>query len=86
MNQRALIGFFTGLFIFLAINLTVTHLASDCGLLAIFRLDPCFDDIARAGWPLQFYEEGRFGFHLKFNPLYFNVNLWIGTAFAIVFG
>lgn len=86
MTRRFAIGFITGLFIVLVINLTSAHLSSDCGLPAVFGRDSCADDIARAGWPLRFYEQGGFVFHLKFNPLFFIVNLWIGTAFAIVFG
>jgi len=57
MTRRFATGFITGLFIFLVINLTSAHLASDCGLPAVFGRDSCADDIARAGCPLRFYEE-----------------------------
>jgi hypothetical protein len=52
MTKRFAIGFCIGLLIFLTI---AAHLTSDCGLLAGFGRNACADDIARAGWPLQFY-------------------------------
>ena len=67
MTKRFAIGFFSGLLIFLAINLTIAHLSSDCGLPAVFGRDACADDIARAGWPMLFYEEGGFDFSFIFN-------------------
>lgn len=86
MSKRFLIGFAIGLLLFLAVNLVAAHLASDCGLPAVFGRDACADDIARAGWPLQFYEEGGFAYHLAFNRLFLWINLGIGLAFAILCG
>lgn len=86
MNKHFVIGFFSGFLLFLVINLLAAHLASDCGLLAVFRLDLCADDIARAGWPLLFYEEGGFVFRLKFIPLYLIVDSWVGIILALVTG
>jgi hypothetical protein len=86
MTKRFAIGFGVGLLIFLTINLLAAHLASDCGLLAVFGRDVCADDIARAGWPLQFYEEGGFAYHRDVNLLFLLINLCIGVAFALLSG
>lgn len=86
MDKRFILGFTGGLLIFIVINLLAAHLASDCGLPAIFGWDSCADDITRAGWPFQFYEQGGFIFHFEFNSLFLLLNLWIGTVFAIVCG
>ena len=67
MTRRFITGFAIGLLLFIAINLISAHLASDCGLLAVFGRDACADDIARVGWPLRFYEEGGFAYRLEFN-------------------
>ena len=58
MSRCFAIGFTTGLLAFIIINLLSAHLASDCGLPAVFERDSCADDIARAGWPFRFYERG----------------------------
>ena len=58
MTRRHIFGFAIGLLFFVAINLLSAHLRSDCGLLAVFERDACADDIARAGWPFAFYEQG----------------------------
>jgi len=90
-------GFSLGLLIFIALNLLSAHLASDCGLLALIGRDApwhrlqgpgqvCADDIARAGWPLQFYEEGGFAYHRHFNLSFLLINLGIGVAFAFLSG
>ena len=86
MTKRFMIGFGIGLLIFLAINLLFAQLRSDCGLLAIFGRDGCADDIARAGWPLQFYEDGGFAYRHNFNAVFLVVNLGIGIVFAIFAG
>lgn len=86
MTKRFALGFGIGLLIFIAINLLSTHLASDCGLLAVFGRDSCADDIARAGWPLQFYEEGGFAYRHNFNLLFLLVNIAVGVAFSILPG
>jgi len=86
VTKRFAIGFRIGLLIFLAINLLAAHLASDCGLPAVFGRDGCADDIARAGWPLQFYEEGGFAYHRDFNLTFLQFNLATGLAFALLSG
>jgi hypothetical protein len=82
MSRRFIIGFFTGLLIFVAINLLAAHLASDCGLPAVFGRDACADDIARAGWPLQFYEEGGFAYRSEFSlsSLFINIGIGLGVS------
>jgi hypothetical protein len=86
MTKRFMIGFGIGLLIFIAINLLSAHLRSDCGLPAVFGRDMCADDIARAGWPLQFYEDGGFAYHHNFNAVFLVVNLGIGSVLAVFAG
>ena len=66
-SAHAVIGFILTLLLFLAVNLLAAHLQSDCGLPAFFNLSGCADDIRRAGFPLQFYEEGGFDGHSSFD-------------------
>ena len=84
MNRNFLIGLVAGLLTFTGINILAAHLSSDCGLLAVFRLDACADDIVRAGWPLQFYEEGGFAFRRDFNPLFLWIDITIGVALSLI--
>jgi hypothetical protein len=86
MIKRFTIGFGIGLLLFIAIDLISAHLSSDCGLLAVFGRDSCADDIARAGWPLQLYEEGGFAYRHNFNVLFLLIDVAIGIAFSITFG
>jgi hypothetical protein len=86
MKQNFLIGSATGLLIFVLLNLIAAHLSSDCGLFAVFGLDTCADDIARAGWPLRFYESGGFAFRSNFNYLFLFINMAIGLGLALLFG
>lgn len=79
-------GFFTGLLIFSAINLLATHLASDCGLPAVFGQDACADDITRAGWPLQFYEEGGFAYRSEFRLWSLLINIGVGLIVSSISG
>ena len=58
MARRFATGFTVGFLALIALNLLSAHLASDCGLLAVFERDSYADDIARAGWPFRFYERG----------------------------
>ena len=69
--------------IFLLINLLAAHLASDCGLPAVFGRDACADDIARAGWPLTFYEEGGFAYRQNFDSVSLLINLGTGLVVAV---
>src|SRR5262245_30869314 len=82
MTRRFIIGFAAGLLLFAIINLLSAHLASDCGLPAVFGRDACADDIARAGWPFRFYEEGGFAYRFEFNLPVLLVDLSIGIILA----
>ena len=73
-------------FHFFFINLLSAHLNSDCGLLAVFERDACADDIARADWPLAFYERGRFAYGFEFNPPVLLLNIAIGITSAGILG
>ena len=86
MMQKFATGFLFGLLIFIAINLFAAHLSSDCGLAAVFGRDACADDIARAGWPLQFYEEGGFAYRSNFNSLFLLLNSAMGIIFSVICG
>ncbi|MBL8050953.1 MAG: hypothetical protein JNM46_07000 [Anaerolineales bacterium] len=78
-----LIGFGIGLFIFILINLIAAHLLSDCGLPAVFGLDHCADDIARAGFPFIFFEEGGFDYRNIFNTSNLVNDIVIAILFSI---
>lgn len=86
MKRRFLLGFVGGFLAFLLINLLVAHLLSDCGLPAVFGRDFCADDIARAGWPIQFYEEGGLAYRHTFDPISLILNLVIGLGFSMFSG
>ena len=86
MTRYFATGFCFGLLLFLLFNLLAAHLSSDCGLLAVFGRDSCADDIARFGWPLQFYEEGGFAYHRNFNTLFLLINIAAGILFSILPG
>ena len=86
MNKHFLTGSLLGLLLFLLINLLAAHLASDCGLPAVFGRDACADDIARAGWPLTFYEEGGFLYRQNFDSISLLINLASGLVVAILSG
>ncbi len=59
-NRTFLNGFLIGLFIFFLANLLAAHLLSDCRLPALLGASACADDIARAGFPFIFLEQGGF--------------------------
>jgi len=86
MTKRFALGFAIALLLFIVINLTSAHLASDCGLMAVFGRDACADDIARAGWPLRFYEEGGFDYRNEFQSTPLVLDLLIGFLFAGTIG
>ena len=85
-SRAFLIGSLIGLLIFLLANLLAAHLLSDCGLPSVFGLDYCSDDIARAGFPLVFFEEGGFAFRSFFNVPYLLFDIFIGTDLAVLAG
>ena len=80
------IGFLAGFGIFILISLLAAHLMSECGLPAIFNLDACADDIARAGWPLKFYEAGGITFHHTFDGTALGMDMVIGLLLSIAMG
>ena len=86
MSRRFAIGFTIGLLAFVLINVLSAHLASDCGLPAVFERDSCADDIARAGWPFRFHERGGFDYRFEFNLPVLLLDLIIGTILAGVLG
>ena len=86
MTIRYLIGFAMGLLTFIFINLVAAHLSSDCGLFAVFGSDSCSDDIARAGWPIRFYEEGGFAYRRVFDGGALSLDLGLGLASAGLIG
>lgn len=77
--------FIIGFSIFILANILAAHLQSDCGLPAVFGLDYCSDDIARAGFPLIFFEEGGFDFRSRFDSLYLLVDIFIGFGFGLIY-
>ena len=86
MKKRFFIGFLVGFLLFVAINLLAAHLLSDCGLPSVFGMDHCADDIARAGWPFQFFEEGGFAYHHYFTLSLLLLDIFIGFGLAVVSG
>jgi len=72
--------------IFLLANLLAAHLLSDCGLPAVFGRDACADDIALAGFPLVFFEEGGFAFRRNFNLPDLLIDVLIGLGTGILGG
>lgn len=85
-SRTFLNGFLIGLVIFILINILAAHLSSDCGLPAVLGTDSCADDIARAGFPLIFFEEGGFAYRSIFNLPYLLLNIFIGLDFATMSG
>ena len=79
-------GFLIGLLVILLVNILVAHLHSDCGLPAVLGMDFCADDIARAGFPLTFFEKGGFAYREIFNLPYLVLDIFIGLDFAILCG
>lgn len=79
-------GFLIGLMVFLLINLLSAHLGLDCGLPALFGRDPCADDIARAGWPLRFYEESGLDYRRTFDSSALALDLVVAGVVSAGFG
>jgi ABC-type antimicrobial peptide transport system permease subunit len=86
MNKQFVIGFISGLLLFIAINLFAAHLASDCGLATFSPASACADGIARVGWPLQFYESGGFMYRHTFNLPYLQFDLLFGIGIGLLLG
>lgn len=85
-SRTFLNGFLIGLFIFLLVNILAAHLLSDCGLPALLGTDFCADDIARAGFPLIFFEQGGFAYRNIFSLPYLLLDIFIGLDFATISG
>lgn len=86
MTRRFARGCTLGFLLFLAINMASAHLASDCGLIAVFGRDSCADDIARAGWPFRFYEQGGFDYRQEFQAGILLLDLLIGILVSGAIG
>ena len=86
VSRPFLNGFLIGLVLFLLANLLAAQLLSDCGLPAVLGMDFCADDIARAGFPLIFFEQGGFAYRSIFNLPYLLLDIFIGMDFAITSG
>lgn len=80
------LAFSLTLLAFFTLNLLAAHFMSDCGLLAVLGFPVCADDIVRAGFPLQFYEEGGFAYHRNFIPAFFITDLSIACGVALMLG
>ena len=85
-SRASLNGFLIGLFIIILANILAAHLLSDCGLPAVLGADSCADDIARAGFPLVFFEQGGFAFRSIFNLPYLLLDIFIGLDLAVMCG
>ncbi|MBI5945149.1 MAG: hypothetical protein HY864_12330 [Chloroflexi bacterium] len=85
-SRAFLHGFLFGLLIFTLANVLAAHLLSDCGLPAILGADSCADDIARAGFPLIFFEQGGFAYRSIFNLPYLFLDSFIGLLFSALCG
>ena len=81
-----LTGFTLTLLLFLAANLLAAHLRSDCGLPAFFNMSACADDIRRAGFPFQFYEEGGFAYRSNFEMGAFVIDVVCGLGLGLLGG
>ena len=79
-------GFATGLLVFALLNLLAAHLRSDCGLSAVLGVARCSDDIRRAGFPLQVWEDGGFAYHSWFNSRALLIDLLIGLGVGVAGG
>src|SRR5690242_469512 len=80
LSRPFLTGFLLTILLFLGANLLAAHLQSDCGLPSFFNMAGCADDIRRAGFPLQFYEEGGFDGRSNFDALALGLDLVIGLG------
>ena len=85
-SRAFLNGLLIGLFIFILVITLAAHLLSDCVLPAVLGADFCADDIARAGFPLIFFEQGGFAFRSIFNLPYLLLDIFIGLDFSVICG
>jgi hypothetical protein len=86
-DRRAFLqGFLLGVSVCLVLNLLAAHMRSDCGILAVLGRSACADDIRRAGFPLQFWEEGGFAYRRTFDQAALLLDLGAGLALAAAGG
>lgn len=71
---------------FVALNVLVAHLQSDCGLRGLLGTSGCADDISRYGFPLRFGEHGGIGYHQTFDMPAFIADILIGLGTATLAG
>lgn len=81
--RNFLIAFVIALLLFIGVNLLWAHARSDCGLPALLGQSGCADDIRRAGFPLQFWEEGGFAYRRVFSLPALLVDIVFGVLIAV---
>ena len=81
-----LLAFVIALLLFAGVNLLWAHARSDCGLPALLGNSGCADDVRRAGFPLQFWEEGGFAFRRVFSLPALIADVGLGLALAAAAG
>ncbi len=83
-----LLAFVIALLLFAGVNLLWAHARSDCGLPALLGSSGCADDTrsGRAGFPLQFWEEGGFAFRRVFSLPALIADVGLGLALAAAAG
>jgi hypothetical protein len=74
------------LLLFIALNLLVAHVRSDCGLAAVLGRSGCADDIVRAGFPIQFVERGGLIGRDVFDTTTLVLDIIVGIGAAIAAG
>lgn len=90
MSKSFLAGAIATLLVFVAINLIIAYMQSDCGIRAVIGLwvpgfSFCNDDIVRVGFPFRVLEEGGFAFRSIFNPgaLITDVTIAVGAGILV---
>ncbi|MEW6401354.1 MAG: hypothetical protein AB1649_06110 [Chloroflexota bacterium] len=85
-TSRFFPAFLLGILLFIVLNLATAHFMSDCGLPGVLGISGCSDDIARAGFPFPFYEEGGFDYRNEFSTGPLALDIGLGLAFAAALG
>lgn len=91
MTRNFYLGLIATMLLFLAVNLIVAHLQSDCGISAVIglllpSLRTCADDIVRLGFPFRFFEQGGFAFRSNFNSGALLVDVAIAVGASVIVG
>lgn len=71
---------------FIALNVLVAHMRSDCGLPGLLGIAGCSDDISRFGFPLPVGESGGFAYREVFDLPALLADILIGLAAAVFAG